>query len=161
MEEIINEILKFSDKILTLGAPILDDRIERFEKKYNLSLPLDFHVILSRYNGINIMGTEIYGFHNNSPNSIEDTYEFEHFKTAVPQWRHLVPFSPDGGGSFYCLDLSKSNSEECSIVFWVSNFQYSDSDQPEIVNVNLTDWIRQVMIGWTLEEYNYDGTSKS
>lgn len=160
MEEAISELLKFSSKILTLGNPITDDRIERFEKSYGLELPLDFRLLLSRYNGIDLMGTEIYGFYEDLANSLEDTYQFEHFKVVVPQWTHLLPFSPDGGGNFYCLDLSKSSGDECPIIFWVSNFTYSESDLPEIVNENLSKWIKEVMIKWTLEDYDYDGNER-
>jgi hypothetical protein len=33
-------------------------------------------------------------------------------------------------------------------------------NEVETCNQSFTEWIDEVMIEWTLEEYNYDGTEK-
>jgi hypothetical protein len=72
-----------------------------------------------------------------------------------------LPFSPDGRGNFYCFDTRDcDNNNSCSVVFWTSNYEYNDDDQPEQTNLSFSDWIEEVMIEWTLESYNYDGSEK-
>jgi hypothetical protein len=160
MDEIFEELLKFSHEILELQGQITDDRIIEFEKTYDVTIPDDFKTFISRFNGLNMMGTEVYGFHKDHPESIENIYAYEHFQVAVPQYKNLVPFSPDGRGNFYCLCADKQSHKFGAVLFWVSNYQYSKNDSPEIVNRNFTEWIKQVVIDWTLEDYNYDGTEK-
>ena len=93
---------------------------------------------------------------------MESVYVREHFKVKVPQYDYLVPFSPDGQGNFYCFNTKNltDNGDSCPIVFWVSNYIYSKDDQPEIVNNSFVDWVNEVVIGWTLEDYDYDGKLK-
>lgn len=160
MDLLVEELLKFSDDILSLGNPITDDRIKVFEEKYTLALPEDFKKFISMYNGISLMGKEVYGFDINRTESIENIYIYEHNEVAVPLFPELVPFSSDGGGNFYCFDTRQSSSDSCVVVFWVSNYQYTKEDLPEVVNESFTAWFKEVMIDWTLESYNYDGTSK-
>ena len=158
MEKVIAELLKFSSNILELGYPILDNRINLFEKKYGIHVPNDFRDFVSQYNGISLAGIEVYGFDITKPESIENVYDYEHFQVSIPQYPHLIPFSPDGGGNFYCFDTANiSTKGDCPIVFWVSNYIYSDSDCPETVNNNFLEWLQQVVIDWTLECYDYEG----
>lgn len=159
--EVINELKKFSDEILELGTLIHDNRIKEFELEYDLNLPEDFKLFISQINGFSLMGSEVYGFDKTKANSIENIYYREHFKVRIPQYPYLVPFSPDGRGNFYCLDTHSNESEnKLSIVFWVSNYEYSTEDPPEIVASNFINWIQKVVIDWTLEDYNYDGSEK-
>jgi hypothetical protein len=161
MNDIFIELSKFSNDVIELGQSITDDRIEQFEGKYNLKIPKDFKKFQTRFNGANLMGTDIYGFNSEKVSSIEQLYEREHFKVAFPQYDYLIPFSPDGGGNFYCLDISRLAEDGiCPIIFWVSNYVYTEIDKPEIVNNSFTEWVKQVFIGWVLEDYNYDGTEK-
>lgn len=161
MEDLIVELNKFSSDIIELNRPIADNRIMQFEEQYSIILPSDFKNFISKINGFNLMGTQVYGFNKANPNSIENVYYREHFEVKVPQAVEIVPFSPDGGGNFYCFDTSQKRSDgTCPVIFWVSNYLYSELDKPEIVNVNFLDWAKQVVIKWTLEDYNYDGTYK-
>ena len=161
MEKVINELLKFSDEILNLNSPIEDDRINIFENKFKIILPNDFKKFISKINGFTLMGNNVYGFDENLNESIEKVYQFEHFEVNFPQYDYLVPFCNDGRGNFYCLDTSKNNNDEtCPIIFWVSNYEYSTEDTPEIVNNSFIEWINEVIIDWTLESYNYDGSDK-
>lgn len=159
MKEIINELKKFSSDILYLGNPIEDNRIEHFESKNGIELPNDFKDFMKNNNGIDLMGTNVYPFLSPNTFSLEDCYYIEHFKVNLPQWQHLVPFSPDGRGNFYCLDTSKlsTNKTHCPIVFWVSNYPYIQDDLPEVTNNSFIEWVQEVLIDWTLESYDYYG----
>jgi hypothetical protein len=161
MEKIIDELSKFSKEILDLGSNIKDMRVEEFEIQRGLTLPNDFKQFIKRVNGFSLMGTEVYAFDKEKSESIEMVYQFEHFEVIIPQYLHLIPFSPDGRGNFYCLDTSKLlANDSCHIVFWVSNYEYTETDIPENTHENFLDWVQEVVIDWTLEDYNYDGSEK-
>jgi hypothetical protein len=162
MENLIKELLKFSDDILEVGSNILDDRIEEFEQNRNLYFPLDFKRFIKKINGFSLMGTEVYGFDKKIVNAIENIYYREHFEVRIPQHSYLVPFSPDGRGNFYCLDTNRNSLDcvRCPIVFWTSNYEYSELDAPEVTHSCFLDWVQEIVIDWTLEDYNYDGSEK-
>jgi len=161
MESIITELLKYSDDILEIGNSISDNRINLFEKKYNVILPNDFKEFITKINGFSLLGNGVYGFDENIAESIEYVYHFEHFEVIYPLPLFLVPFCNDGRGNFYCLDTSKNNDTgRCPIVFWVSNYEYTNYDLPEIVNDDFMEWVKKEIIEWTFEEYNYDGSEK-
>lgn len=161
MKNIITELLKFSDDILEIGANINDDRIKKFENTHQLIIPNDFREFITSINGFSLVGTEVYGFDQTKVNSIENIYYREHFEIMIPQYKHLVPFSPDGRGNFYCLDtLNQLANGDFPIVFWFSNYNYTIEDTPEIVTNNFTEWVNKIAIEWILDDYNYDGTEK-
>ncbi len=162
MENLISELLKFSDDIIELGGSINDNRIEDFEQYRRLILPYDFKQFIKEINGFNLMGTEVYGFNISKSESIETIYQFEHYEVINPQYSYLVPFSPDGRGNFYCIDTNNNlENGDFPIVFWVSNYEYTEDDFPEMTHNNFLDWVQEIVIDWILEDYNYDGSEKS
>lgn len=161
MDSLISVLRRFSEHVLGMGSSIDDDRIEEFEQYRQIVLPNDFKQFIKRVNGFELMGTEVYGFDNGEVNAIENVYYFEHFEVIIPQYDYLVPFSPDGRGNFYCLDTAhRAENGDCSVVFWVSNYEYSHENSPEITHHNFLEWVQEVVIDWTLEDYNYDGSEK-
>src|SRR5664279_2262666 len=95
IQNVLRELKKFSNEILTLNPPLSNlNLVIEFEKVHNLNLPNDFKYLLSLHNGLDLMGTMIYGFEGEE--NIESVYEFEHFHVIYPQYPHLVPFSNDG-----------------------------------------------------------------
>jgi hypothetical protein len=161
VDDIINELRKFSEDIIYIGEPIEDNRIEKFEEKYNLKLPDDFRLFISKCNEVALMGTMIYGFDPEKKGStIESVYDIEHFRVIIPQYSYLVPFSPDGRGNFYCMDTSTNKNGTCNIIFWTSNYQYTENDSPEVTNSSFLEWVKEVIIDWTLEDYDYEGNEK-
>lgn len=160
VDKILSELYKFSRDIITLSDPLKDlSIIEDFEMKYNLKLPNDFKYLISKHDGIDLMGITIYGF--SGLENINSVYYFEHNDVAIPQYDYIVPFSPDGAGNFYCFDTRNYNNENsCPIIFWTSNYVYDEHNQPEQTNLSFSEWIEEVMIEWTLENYNYDGAEK-
>lgn len=160
IDEIIDELMKFSSNVITLNLSVEYSLIKQFEEETQIELPNDYKYLISKVNGFNLMGDEILGI-TYLPNSddLVEVYRFEHFEVFIPQYLHLVPFSPDGRGNFYCFDTKKKtrNNDSCCIVFWRSNYEYTESDPPEIVYNCLSDFIKECVIGWTLEDYDYDG----
>src|SRR5437868_4869689 len=151
----IAEIEKFSRDILSLNGPVDEKEIMTFEETYNLILPSDYKVLLKKYNGISLHGVDLYGITEaNDSYSLEECYLFEHYEVTNEMPLYLVPFSPDGGGNHYCFDTRLNNDTSCPIVFWQHDYSYSEEDPPEVINSSLADWMKEVMIDWTLEDYN-------
>jgi hypothetical protein len=160
IEKVILELKKFSKDILTIEKPLFDEILmKNFESTYHIKLPPDYKYFLKKINGFSLMGNEVYGLDGGkTPQSLEKIYYREHFLVQYPQHQYIVPFSPDGRGNFYCFDTRSIKSDgTCPIVFWVSNYLYTDSDAPEVVNGNFSEFVQQVIIDWTLESYDHEG----
>lgn len=160
IDVLLSELYNFSKDIITLNEPLKDFIIvENFERERNLKLPNDYKYLLSKHDGIDLMGVTIYGF--TGVENVDTVYNFEHHEVVFPQFDYLMPFSPDGGGNFYCFDTREcDNNNSCSIVFWTSNYEYKEDDQPEQTNLSFSEWMEEVMLDWTLENYSYDGSEK-
>lgn len=151
----------FSEKIITLNKPASQESIIAVERQYNIKLPEDYLAFIRKINGLSLMGTIVYGVGEETwQSSLEKNYKLEHEEVANPMYDYLVPFSPDGGGNHYCFDTRTINENSCNIIFWQHDYAYSAEDSPEITNNSFTEWVKQVVIDWTLEDYDYDGNSK-
>jgi cell wall assembly regulator SMI1 len=159
---IINELLKFSKTLLEIKAPIKKEEFEKFEHKISYRLPLDFKHFLMQFNGFSLNGTDVLGISENlKGESLESVYNFEHNVAENKMPPYLLPFSNDGRGNYYCIDLSrKYNKIQCPIVFWQWDFQYENINDIETCNLNFNDWVNEVMIEWTLEYYDYNGNER-
>lgn len=154
-------LTEFSPILLKLGKPVLDDRIERFENQIDYKFPVEFKYFLKRHNGFSLSVTQVNGIGEEYfENSLDKIYAFEHIQSENPMPKEFLPFSPDGYGNYYCLDLSRIENEYCPIVFWQHDFKYNSIDEVETCNNSFISWIEEVMIEWTLEEYNHDGSEK-
>jgi cell wall assembly regulator SMI1 len=105
------------------------------------------------------MGVLMYGIRTENFD-LEKCYLIEHDEVDNPMPKHLVPFSPDGTGNHYCFDLRTSTIESCKVVFWQHDFIYDNETEPEVVNSSFSDWVQEVVIDWTLEEYDYNGNKR-
>lgn len=163
VDEMIDELRKFSSDVAELSQPVSQSSVLAFENNIGVRLPDDYKYTISQINGFAIMGDEVHGIKGEGvPQSMETVYRREHLDVIYPQPPYLVPFSPDGGGNFYCFDTryKTQDGRSCPVVFWTSNYQYTDEDLPEVTNESFVDYVNEVIIGWTLEKYNYDGTEK-
>lgn len=161
IDEVIIELQKFEDNIITLEEPASVSDIAAFEKSFEIKLPEDYKKFLQFTNGLDLMGKQVYGINPSNAENLESIYLREHNEVEIPQYEHFVPFSPDGAGNFYCFDTSKiTENGLCEVIFWTSNYEYTDHDEPEVANDSFTDWMQEVVIDWTLEDYNYDGTER-
>ncbi|UPZ36525.1 SMI1/KNR4 family protein [Sphingobacterium sp. PCS056] len=161
-ERAVNELSKFDKSMVYLGPHILDDRLKVFEEKNGFSLPEDFKYLMTIHNGFSLEGTEVLGLDNElRGSSLDNVYDFEISSSRNGMPKYFVPFSPDGRGNHYCLNLDKLEDGICPVVFWQSDCDYQDISDVEECNDNFVSWVHEVMIGWTLEDYNYDGTEKS
>ena len=160
-DNILNQLCKFSDKILFLGDPITDNRLLEFESKIGFELPLDFKYILSNHNSFSLSGTEVLGLDIRfRGSSLENVYDFEHLEVDNPMLKEFLPFSPDGFGNQYCLDLSRLDNYLCPVIFWQHDYLYADKDDVETCNTSFIEWVKEVMIDWALEDSNYDCSKK-
>lgn len=160
-DNLLNELYKFSRDVIVLGTTINDDRLEIFEKSIGYVLPNDFKYILKKHNGIFLFGVELLGYDSELlESSLEKIYQFEHYEVFNKMPPQFMPFSPDGRGNHYCLDLSKKIDGLNPIVFWQWDFNYESFDDVEICNDSFVEWMEEVMIEWNLQEFNYDGSEK-
>jgi len=158
---LLTELYKFDRGILSLGPPIDDERLELFEKQIGFYLSLDFKYIYQKHNRIVLTGTEIYGLDKSlRGTSLDEVYRYEHFDVYNKMPTEFLPFSADGRGNHYCLNLSKLKEGVCPVVFWQYDFNYESIEDVEQCNNTFVSWIKEVMIQWTLEDYNYDGSEK-
>ena len=128
VEKFSAEMNKFSPEASDFSEPAEPILIAAFEAATQVTLPTDYKLAISRSNGFSIMGDEVYGIlEKNVPLSLDSVYRREHEEVRYPQSDYLAPFSSDGGGNFYCFDSRYRTS--CSVVFWVSNYQYTDTDE--------------------------------
>ena len=163
IDEVVKELTRFSSNIVTINPPVEQEFVGRFEKEFQLELPNDYKYLLTKTNGFGLMGDDVLGItYTIYGTDLVEIYQFEHYEVIVPQYESLVPFCPDGGGNFYCFDtkVKTRNGDSNQIIFWCSNYKYTESDPPEITHECLADFINECIIGWTLNVYNYDGSNK-
>lgn len=163
IDEVLEELGKFSSNILTLNSPVNPELMKRFEQQFHIELPNDYKYLLTKTNGFGLMGDDVLGItYTTYGTDLVNTYQFEHYEVIVPQYEWLIPFCPDGGGNFYCFDTNvrTQNGDSNQIVFWYSNYEYTESDPPEVTHECLADFINECIIGWTLQDYNYDGSDR-
>jgi hypothetical protein len=139
----------------------MDKRLLEFETQIGFELPFDFKYILTKHNSFALAGTEVLGLDKRFKDaSLDKVFYFEHEEVGNPMFSEFVPFSPDDGGNHYCLDVSRLGDNKCPVVFWQHDYSYSNKAEVETCNDSFIDWIKEVMIAWTLEEFNYDGSER-
>lgn len=160
-DEVLRELYKFSGDTLSLGQPITDNRLKDLESTIGFILPLDFRYILQQHNSFSLLGTMVYGLGPELGGaSLDNIYQFEHEKVENPMLPELLPFSPDGRGNHYCFDLSRMENGLSPVIFWQHDYPYNSKDDIEDCNSSFAEWIQEVIIDWTLEDTNYDGSVK-
>jgi hypothetical protein len=161
IDNALEEILKFSKRVLSVTDGIAEERIRAFEGKYSVILPDDYKAFLKKTNGLNLMGTVVYGIYDESAYmSLGRAFNIEHNEVENEMPAYLIPFSPDGGGNHYCFDSTRCDGESCKVVFWQHNRSYSQENPPETVNDSFVAWVKEVLVDWTLEDYDHDGNKK-
>ncbi|MBF1635045.1 MAG: SMI1/KNR4 family protein [Prevotella sp.] len=146
VEELIKRIQTFKEEYVSYFKPLEDADIHLYKNQLPFRLPEDYLSFLKFSNGIIISGDELFGISNKQFDIIK-AYDIEHNEVKYPMPKFIVPFAPDGGGSYYCFDTSDNNK----IVFWTSNYKYSDTDRPEIVNQDFCEWFNEVMLDWSID----------
>lgn len=157
--EVINEINQFTEDFIEKGKSIQDDRIEIFEEDCGYKLPEDFRLFMKTINGLMLNGNVLLPFKTKSEKGGIESY-FEIYKNHIP--KGYIPISPDGAGNVYCLcfDPLLAINRDYVIIFWQHNYLYTDNDPPEVCNTSFGEFIKEVFIDWTLEDYYYDGRPK-
>lgn len=155
LKQIIKEFGRFSSTIKASTAPACESDIIAFEHNKSVILPTEYKQLLSYSNGIMLMGDEIYGVGTSClGQSLETTYQIEHYMVENPMMEYLIPFSPDGFGNHYCFD-----SRNGTIVFWQHDLPACDNIANPVYG-SLFEMIDEVFFKWTLEYYDYFGNKR-
>jgi len=154
-DNFITELNKFSDNMKTHNVGINDSFFDKIE----FDLPIDYKYLMTIFNGFSLAGNEVLGVDLKSNNSLLQIKHREQNDTEFKMPLHIIPFSADGRGNHYCFDMSKLDykSKTCPIVFWQYGYSDETLDEVEVVNGNFVDWCKEVIIEWTLEEFDYKG----
>ena len=147
-EQIVAEIEQFGSDEYVLGKPTDNCTFHKFENKINYKLPFEFVALMSRINGFNIQGSEVYSLDSHLSTSLDRVYEFEHKNDdTMPAW--YLPFSNDGRGNHYCLDLLNQHCGLCNVIFWQYDLMYApDYSDIETCHSSFLDWVLEVAIEW-------------
>lgn len=150
--------INYSDGLLDLNPPASDDEIEELTSTLGLELPADFISVLKIHNGQkgekawlfdsqeflsthriieeyniwkNLLETKLQGKESIADNGVKN----EWWNTA---W---IPFTSDGCGDSYCLDLSPSTggTKGQIITLWF------ESPQREIVANSFSQWFTEYL----------------
>jgi cell wall assembly regulator SMI1 len=161
IDELIEKLNLFSNELIEFNGPISAEEIAATEKAIGYVLPMDYKAFLSIHNGIALMGVTIYGIKDRyNQFSLLDAYYYEHESVGNVMFKYLIPFSPDGLGNHYCFDARTNNTFSCEIKFWQHDIIYNELIQPEKVNSSFSEWVEEVLIDWTLGDYDFKGNPK-
>lgn len=152
IEAVSQKLMEFPDRVLDRGTPITDNRVEAFEHAIGFTLTDEFKFLVKRHNPASVSGTGIFGFGQEFGGSaFEKMYTMvtATYQDFIP--KTVVPFSPDGAGNYYCLDLSRRQGETCPVVFYQLNFLYENLEDIETCHPSFAAWVSDVMIGWNQE----------
>ncbi len=58
---LIDELQKFSKEVIQLNEPVNIDDVLIWESEQNINLPADYKTFITQYNGLTLMGTQVYG----------------------------------------------------------------------------------------------------
>ena len=162
LQKIITELDKYSPKILTKYSGISEDRIIEFEQKLKYRLPEDFKNFLKVCNGFEIVSDIVYGIHpDDNKLDLYSNYLWEKDESGNPIFEHLLPISPNGFGDYYCLDLKTldENYQNCNIIFWQHDYEFSADDQPEVDCKSFFEFIWELLDDIKTRNH-YDGRDK-
>jgi len=124
-----------------IGSGASTDAVRKVEYLLSVQLPGDYQAFLQRYGWARLMYDEFYGVGDSVPEHLDlianTLRERTDFRPYLP--KHLIPVMPDGAGSHYCLDLSKTELGICPVVFW--DHDQDETQIPEIIAPNFSDWI--------------------
>jgi cell wall assembly regulator SMI1 len=160
INEVVKQLELFSEDIIEFNKEATEADLLAFENKMKVSLPNDYRTFLQIYNGLSLMGVIIYGVGDSKPLSLEKVFDIEHSEVGNPMPSYLIPFSPDGMGNHYCFNMQSCSAESCQVLFWQHDYGYSETDLPEVTNNSFADWVQEVVIDWTLKDYDYNGNKK-
>ncbi len=161
LDKILKELKKYSVKICKVYPGVRDQELLDFENKIGYFLPLNFKAFLKRCNGFELVSEKIYGINHDNNLNIYQNYLWEKDESDNPIWPHLLPISPDGSGSHYCLDLKTitNDKKECNVIYWQHDYDFTEKDQPDIDTDTLIDFLWE-LLERIKESNDYDGSDK-
>lgn len=155
INDVLSQLRLFSKDVIEWFPPVELSQVIRFEEKLKTKLPQDFVDFLKVSNGLSLLGFEIIGFSNNKIRyGLEEVYTFEHSEVDSFMPSSFIPFSPDGFGNHYCIDIKKN-----VIVFWEHDCDYSDTT-PQLISNSFSEFMQNKVINEILKDYDYLGNEK-
>lgn len=129
INNIVNKFNLFPDDEIELYSPIEEKNILWFEDKFQLRIPQEYKEFLKYSNGLYLSGYVFLGIVQGTDRAygLDSIYDFEHYEAGNEMPKTLLPFSPDGFGNHYCLDIRNGN-----VVFWEHDLDYTKTF-PEII----------------------------
>jgi SMI1-KNR4 cell-wall len=156
LDNLFLEIDKFSSKLRKNYTPVTDDAITLFEEKFSIQIPHQYIQFLKISNGIVVNGGSLFGIQNERHDLIA-VYECEHFETNIPLPLNLIPICPDGRGNHYCIDANYPTSNPTPVYFYQYGYPYTPTDQPDLDEYDLYQFMYKELVESTLEVFDYDG----
>jgi len=151
ISEQVELIKSLPSKFASFGAPVQNIELEKLEEELRIKLPKDFKDFYSMINGFSFMGAMVYPLLARESNELKEDlkriYSREHEEVVNPMPKFYFPFSPNGRGDHYCLDLSKTkdNSEVCPIVFWQWDYTFFHPNDIEVTHNSFTFWLQELL----------------
>ena len=152
-----------------LNPPATDDEISELEKVLNVKLPDDYKACLKIHNG---QDENVGGIFDNSEflstqaviaqhsiwKQLEESGQFDEFKSNPElgiknTWwnNHWIPFTHNGGGDHYCIDLDPTaeGKQGQIITMW------HDMAERELVDTNFSVWFSNYVNDVLAGQYVY------
>jgi len=102
------------------GSGAEPQEVRRAEDRLSVTLPSNYVAFVMEFGWLCVGHTEINGIGRDVPMHLElirnTSRERNSGSAAIPHY--LIPVVNDGGGNHYCLDLTRSDGNDCPIVFW-------------------------------------------
>ena len=158
---ITDELEKYDKTICTVFPGIQTWEIKNLEQKLKWRLPNNLKIFLEKCNGFKLVSEVVYGIHSDKKFDIYENYIWEKEESNNPIWDYLLPISPDGSGSHYCIDLKSIDADynECKVVYWQHDYNYDEQDPPDVESDTILDFFWELLETVKLSN-NYDGTDK-
>lgn len=147
----IAKILKFPTSMLDYENGLTDNQIREAEEHLGINLPSDLKYFYSKINGFSLMGEDVFpiilkDLKNCNIEGLNQINYREHFEVVNPMPSYYLPFSPNGRGDHYCIDLRTRNKEGiCEVIFWQWDYSFHHPDDIEIVNKSFADWCLELV----------------
>lgn len=147
----IAKILNFPASMLDYKKGLTDHQIGKAEEHLGFNLPSDLKYFYSKMNGFSLIGEDVFpiilkDIENCNLEGLNQINYREHFEVVNPMPKHYLPFSPNGRGDHYCIDLRTRNEQGvCDVIFWQWDYSFHYPDDIEVVSNSFADWLFELV----------------
>lgn len=147
----IKRLINFPDSALYYESGLTLGQLEEAENKLDLKFPDDFKYFYSKINGFSLIGGSVFpivldDLESKKRENLIRVNHREHFEVVNPMPKYFLPFSPNGRGDHYCLDLKTLNDKgTCGVIFWQWDYSFFNMNKIEKVNDSFTNWLIELI----------------